>query len=207
MLVLVMVTLVLVTGAGVVSRYLEGSPLAWTDEVAGYLFVALTFLGAASGVYRGDHPRITVLVDRLPPLWRRAADAAAVGASLGLLVVLVQYGTSSAFDATDVTMTSLAISQAWAYFVIPIASVLMAIFLLRNLLLQGAGLWEGAIVVATLVGLWGLGSLEPTGIGIYIYLVGALFVTLLLGIPVGFALSVTSLLVLNATGAPTWGAQ
>jgi len=202
MLVLVLVTLVLVTGAGVVSRYLEGSPLAWTDEVAGYLFVALTFLGAASGVYRGDHPRITVLVDRLPKPWRRAADAVAVGASLGLLVVLVQYGTSAAFDATDVTMTSLAVSQAWAYFVIPIASALMAIFLLRNLLLSGAGLREAAIVIATSVGLWGLGSLEPTGIGIYVYLVGALFVTLLLGIPVGFALSVTSLLVLNATGLP-----
>lgn len=40
----VMVAMVVVTGAGVVSRYLAGSPLAWTDEVAGYLSVALTFL-------------------------------------------------------------------------------------------------------------------------------------------------------------------
>lgn len=51
-LVITLLFLVVVTGAGVVSRYLEGSPFAWTDEVAGYLFVALTFFGAASGFAR-----------------------------------------------------------------------------------------------------------------------------------------------------------
>src|SRR4051794_9336567 len=50
----VVVALVLVTGTGVASRYIEGSPFAWTDEVASHLFVALTFLGTASGTWRGN---------------------------------------------------------------------------------------------------------------------------------------------------------
>jgi C4-dicarboxylate transporter DctM subunit len=200
--VLVMVALVVVTGAGVVSRYLAGSPLAWTDEVAGYLFVALTFLGAASGVARDDHPRITVLVDRMPATLRRVAEAVAFGGSIGLLVVLVQYGWLATDGAMDVSMTSLAFSQGWAYAVIPIASALMILFMLRNRIAAGAGILDGLTALATLAGLWWLGTLEPSGGGIYLYLVAALIVTLLLGIPVGFALSITALLVLNATGLP-----
>lgn len=201
-LVLVLIALVVVTGAGVVSRYLQGSPLGWTDEVAGYLFVALTFLGSACGVARKTHPRITILIDRLPTLARRVADAIAFGAVLGLLVVLVQYGWSATIQARDVSMTSLALSQAWAYAVVPVASALMILFALREFVARGAGPLEAVVVVATLAGLWWLGGVAPEDAGIYVYLVAALIATLLLGIPVGFALSITALLVLDATGLP-----
>jgi C4-dicarboxylate transporter DctM subunit len=202
LLVLVLLAMTIVTGAGVVSRYIQGSPLAWTDEVAGYLFVILTFLGAACGVARGEHPRVTILVDRLPEIPRRGADAVAFGTLLGLLAVLVEYGYSATVQAEDVSMTSLAVSQGWAYAIVPLASALMVLFALRNFFAGGAGLIEVAIAAATLVLLWWLGTMELDGAAVYVCLVLALIATLLLGIPVGFALSVTALLVLNATGLP-----
>ena len=99
--------LVVVTGTGVVSRYLEGSPFAWTDEVAGYLFVALTFFGAASGFARNNHPSITMLTDRVPPRVARCLGAVATGGMLALLVVLVWYGYQAAVGAARGTVVAV----------------------------------------------------------------------------------------------------
>jgi C4-dicarboxylate transporter DctM subunit len=105
-------------------------------------------------------------------------------------------------QAEDVSMTSLELSQGWAYGIVPLASALMMLFALRNFIAGGAGPIEALVALATLGALWWIGGLELDGVGIYVGLVAALVVTLLLGIPVGFALSVTALIILNATGLP-----
>ncbi|MBV8913375.1 MAG: TRAP transporter small permease subunit, partial [Acetobacteraceae bacterium] len=128
---------------------------------------------------RGGHPRITLVVGRLPLDLRRIVEAVAFGAVAGLLEVLVRYGWAAATQASDISMTSLAASQVWAYAVVPLASALMLLFGLRNFLAEGAGPVQGAAVLATFALLWWVGGLEPAGAGIYAYLVAALIVTLL----------------------------
>jgi TRAP-type C4-dicarboxylate transport system permease small subunit len=49
----------------VVSR-LAGASLPWTEELSRLLFIWTAFLGMAVGFRRVEHPRITLLVDRLP---------------------------------------------------------------------------------------------------------------------------------------------
>jgi TRAP-type C4-dicarboxylate transport system permease small subunit len=49
----------------VVSR-LAGASLPWTEELSRLLFIWTAFLGMAVGFRRLEHPRITLLVDRLP---------------------------------------------------------------------------------------------------------------------------------------------
>lgn len=56
----------------VVSRF-AGASLPWTEELSRLLFIWTAFLGMAVGFRRVEHPRITLLVDRLPPVLVKVA--------------------------------------------------------------------------------------------------------------------------------------
>src|ERR1700745_4047673 len=53
--------------AGVVSRYVFDSPLLWTDELANFLFLWLSMLGAVVALQRDGHMRLTTFVGSVPP--------------------------------------------------------------------------------------------------------------------------------------------
>src|ERR1700688_3008698 len=78
---LVAETLILL--AGVISRYVFDNPLTWSDELASVLFSWLAMLGAVLALHRGEHMRLTALVNRLPQRWRVWLE------TLGALVVCV----------------------------------------------------------------------------------------------------------------------
>jgi tripartite ATP-independent transporter DctM subunit len=201
-LVITLLLLVVVTGAGVVSRYLEGSPFAWTDEVAGYLFVALTFFGAASGFARDNHPRIAILTDRVPPRIAAVLGAVSTGGMLSLLVVLVFYGYQASEQATGISMVSLPLSQVWGYAVIPLTSAMMAIFVVDRFLRASPGVIEFLFAAATMAGIYMIKAMPLQGAEIYAVLVAVLFALLLCGMSVAFALAVTSLVILQSARMP-----
>jgi TRAP-type C4-dicarboxylate transport system permease small subunit len=103
---LAMALICLITFANVVARYLTNYSFAFTEEFSVFLMVAMTFVGA-SAAFGGDHHiRMTMLVDRLAPPWRRAAElsVSTLGAllfgALGWLGVRLtwddwQFGTTS----------------------------------------------------------------------------------------------------------------
>lgn len=64
-------------------RYFLNSPVPWTDELVGYLLVAIVMLAAADSLRRGEHIGVDVLTERLGERGRR------ITAAFGLLTVLV----------------------------------------------------------------------------------------------------------------------
>lgn len=50
----------------VVLRRIFDSPIQYTDEVSGYLLVAVTLLGLSFAMEKGDHIRVDMGLDRLP---------------------------------------------------------------------------------------------------------------------------------------------
>ena len=53
--------------AGVVSRYVFDSPIIWTDELATFLFLWLSMIGAVVAVRRDGHMRLTTFVNWCGP--------------------------------------------------------------------------------------------------------------------------------------------
>jgi tripartite ATP-independent transporter DctM subunit len=53
--------------AGIYSRYVMGSALAWTDELASILFLWLTMLGTVNAYRQDKHMRLTMLVNLVQP--------------------------------------------------------------------------------------------------------------------------------------------
>src|SRR5690606_26918857 len=65
---MVIETLVLL--AGVIARYVLHSPLIWSDELASSLFIWLSMFGAVLALDRGEHMRMSAVVNKLPAAWR-----------------------------------------------------------------------------------------------------------------------------------------
>ncbi|SEO17231.1 TRAP-type C4-dicarboxylate transport system, small permease component [Salinihabitans flavidus] len=63
---LILVIFVQITTA-VIQRYVFNRPIQWSDEVIGYLLVAMVMLGTAEAFRRGDHISIDLVSTRLSP--------------------------------------------------------------------------------------------------------------------------------------------
>src|SRR5215211_4383948 len=73
----------------VFGRYFFRTPLRWSDEVAQFLFLWLSYLGALAALMGGRHYSFPNLIDLLPTKWRLAAKTISdllVVAMLGVLV-------------------------------------------------------------------------------------------------------------------------
>lgn len=53
-----------VTAFSVFRRYVLGNPLTWSDELSGFLVVAIVMLGAAEVLRRGEHVSVDILSER-----------------------------------------------------------------------------------------------------------------------------------------------
>jgi TRAP-type C4-dicarboxylate transport system permease small subunit len=89
---LLMAALCLTIVAGVVSRYVVGRPLAWTDEAARYLFIWVSFLGAAVAVRRRANFKLDLIA------WRgavRSRTALELGGNLFTILLACCWRTGA----------------------------------------------------------------------------------------------------------------
>lgn len=109
----------------VFSRYLFNWPLAWTEELARYLFVWTVFFGASQAMRHAEHIAIGMVVERLP---RRAAQAVALAMlamMTGFLLVVIVKGQELAAKVIDLPSTALEWPMAFVYAPLPLAALVM----------------------------------------------------------------------------------
>jgi len=75
----------------VVLRRLFNSPIEYTDEVSGYLLVAVTLLGVSYAMEKGDHIRVDMGFEHLPPAFLR-------GLRIGWCVVGIVFSVVLAYE-------------------------------------------------------------------------------------------------------------
>jgi TRAP-type C4-dicarboxylate transport system permease small subunit len=128
-----MTALVVDVFLGVFSRYVMRATFQWYDEVARLTFVWTIFLGAAVAVRRGTHFRLHLLVDRLGPRGRRAADVTATVIVFGFSAVMVAGGVRIAPVALGQVTDALEISMMWFFAALPVGGALMALYAFGHL--------------------------------------------------------------------------
>jgi tripartite ATP-independent transporter DctM subunit len=177
--------------AGVVSRYVLHHPLVWSDELASILFLRLAMLGAVVAFRRGEHMRMTALVNAATPGWRALFDVVAIAASLAFLVLIVAPSYEYAVEESFITTSALEIMNSWRAAALPVGVVLMAVVAVLRLLTHGnvrmvlaavAGVTALCVVMYLLQPmLMGLGN-----INLLIFFVGVVGLTVLMGVPIAF---------------------
>lgn len=190
---------------GIIAREVFHTPIMWADELGQLALTMVAFLGGALAYTRNEHMAVHAVVDRLPKEWRPAIDAfvewmvfavSVIGAYFSLTVVKIRW-----------TEYTAVLDLRVGLFVIPltVGLALMAIYALLRLwrkprlsvLLTGV---VGLIFIGILVvsnNLWG-----PFGVSTLVnWIVAIAFAVLLaLGLPVGFVLTIASMMYLYLSG-------
>lgn len=117
----------------IVSRVLFNA-VSWTEEVARFLLVWITFLAATLAFQRGRHIAVTFAVDALPERLRQAARIAATLAVLAFMVALVVIGYRYMQVQSFQKSASLRVSMTYVYAIIPLTAALMSWYALVDLL-------------------------------------------------------------------------
>ncbi|SFD94244.1 TRAP transporter small permease [Roseivivax sediminis] len=126
----ILLGLVAILAAQVVFRYLVGSPLVWSEELARYLLVWCTFVGVSLAVREGRN----ISVDLLPVLagarWMRAFGVLALVGSAIFFALMVWYSVPLTQRIARIGQTSPGLGiQMWiVYAAVPVG---MSLALLR----------------------------------------------------------------------------
>jgi TRAP-type C4-dicarboxylate transport system permease small subunit len=117
--------MVVVQALGVFFRFVLHNSLSWSDELAAYLFVWLTCLGAAAGVKMRVHPEVKALADRLPSYMQKILADFTDCVILALGVIFLVYGGEMLSLIGTETASSLPISMTYPYLAIPVGGALL----------------------------------------------------------------------------------
>lgn len=120
----------LVVLLGVFTRYILNDSLAWTEELARYSMIWLSWLGGGIAIRRGAHIAVEFFTDALS---EKARSAVVMVGRLGVfffLGVCLWYGLQLTARVSAQSTIALGISMQIPYAAIPIGSFLMAYHLL-----------------------------------------------------------------------------
>ena len=131
MSVLCMVLILLLVVVQVGMRYLFNSPLTWSEELAVFVMIWLTFIGSLICMRDKEHIEVTILVDHLPRPLQRIVVAFSRLASVFFLLVVAYYGFELVMENMTVTSPANKISMGLVYTIIPLSSLGMVFYLVK----------------------------------------------------------------------------
>ena len=124
-------SMALLVAVQVFCRYILNSSLFWSEELARYMLVWLSFLGATVAYYRHLHPGVDALTARISPAKQRVLQLLVYGVTMALALIMVISGSQFAWFVRLQITPALAVPKWSILAVIPVSG---AIFLFYALL-------------------------------------------------------------------------
>ena len=115
-------------------RYVLTEPLHWSEELARYLFVWLSILGATLGLQKRGHFGLDFFYRMLPDKGKRFLQFL-IYLLMGCVILVILVQGIKLVQATVLQESpAMGISMGWAYACLPVGAVFMAIHLLTILI-------------------------------------------------------------------------
>jgi len=111
--------------AGVISRYVMHNPLIWSDELASSLFIWLAMFGAVLALDRGEHMRMSALVNKLPEAWRGFSETVSALVVCLFVVMIISPAMQHSHEQMSITTPALGIPDGLRAAALPVGAVLM----------------------------------------------------------------------------------
>lgn len=133
-IVMLFLLLVLIVILQVFSRYIPAVTIPWTEEVARFFLIFVTFIGSAIAIRDNEHITITFLINKLPFSFRKYMNILIYILIILFLLVFLK----GSFEMIKMTWFVPSISLprikiGYIYLVLPIGTVLMIFFILSKL--------------------------------------------------------------------------
>ena len=118
----------------VVMRYVFSNSLSWSEEVARYLFIWQTWVGASYAVSKKRHLRVEALVDRFRGTPRKIIELIVLGLWIffGCFLVIKGYQLTKMISMRGQVSAALGMPMAFAYAAVPVGSFFMTLRLIRQ---------------------------------------------------------------------------
>jgi TRAP-type C4-dicarboxylate transport system permease small subunit len=111
-------------------RYVFNVPLGWSEELARFSFVWVSFLGASALMRVREHINVTVFIDFMPARLRAVCVLMANLCALICVYFFFVGGIELTRNEWGQLAPALQIQMGWVYMAIPIAATLMASWIL-----------------------------------------------------------------------------
>jgi TRAP-type C4-dicarboxylate transport system permease small subunit len=108
-------------------RYVVGSSLPWSEELARYLMVWIGLVGASLALQEGRHIEVTLLLDRVPHRVRKALTGIALLAVIAFLWLILQQGLVLLRNIWLQRSPAMSLPMVVPYAAIPLGAVFMMI--------------------------------------------------------------------------------
>ena len=122
-LILAIVTILVISQ--VVFRYVIDQPLAWSEELARYLIIWLTFLGASIGIRKYGHIRVEILSRILPQTWRRILQLLIDVMIITFLAIMVWQGVYTSQTFMVFKSSAMSLPQGYVFLSVPVGAAVM----------------------------------------------------------------------------------
>jgi len=123
-------SMALLVAVQVFFRYVLNSSLFWSEELARYMLVWLSFFGATVAYYRNLHPGVDTLNTMLPRQHQRLTRITVDLVAMALGAVMVISGTQFAWFVRMQISPALSINKWIVLIIIPLSGVIFFIYAL-----------------------------------------------------------------------------
>jgi tripartite ATP-independent transporter DctM subunit len=190
--------------AGVVSRYVFNSPIIWTDELANFLFLWLSMIGAVVALRHDGHMRLTTFVNWCAPKWGRWFGTVAELVVIVFVIEIIVPATAYLNVQASTELITLHISDWYRVVALVVGAGLIATVALLRLLETTAprNFLSALLVVAAIAG--GLWLAQPLlmamGYGsLILFFVVLVAICVGIGVPIAFTFGIATLSYLSLT--------
>lgn len=114
-----LVIMVLVTVMQVVFRFFF-TALTWSEELACFLLVLASLLGAAVAFKKGSHIAVTFILDKLPPIAKKVLQTLINILGIGFFIIVAYYGAVLMGTEAGQRSPAMMLSMKWVYFMYPV---------------------------------------------------------------------------------------
>lgn len=111
----------------VLFRYVLNSPLAWSEELARFAFIWMTFIAGYLAARNAEHVAVTAIQDRLPNIPSKILKLASDWISAGFFGIVAVYSLMQWSTLASQTSSALRIPMSLVYLGMIIGSIFMAI--------------------------------------------------------------------------------
>jgi len=115
----------IIVAVQVFCRYVLNHSLFWSEELARYLLVWLTFLGASVAYYRHVHPGIDVIYAKMPDAIRKATAIAVHLLSMAFFGIMILFGIKFAYFVRLQISPALYLPKWLVFTIIPISGAVL----------------------------------------------------------------------------------
>lgn len=129
----------MLVAAQVFYRYVLNNSLFWSEELARYMLVWISFLGATTAYYKGLHPGVDFIVSRLSAAQRRWTAILVHLVSISLFATITVAGFQFAYFVRHQISPALGIEKWVILAVIPISGIILIGYALTALACTAMG--------------------------------------------------------------------